>query len=225
MKAALIPLLLALAAGAPASAGPEYNPTTTRVAVVPVVNASEEKWEELKERQAAKGTEVLREAFLKRGFQVLDQAAVAGAMHRLDIDLADEEQQKRETLYRLGRELRATLIVFALITGTEQRVRDLLSVSQPPPVSVGPIPPLEDIGKKLLEPFIPARREGTVKLKLWLLDVPRQRAILTAKTVQGRSIGGYFAFLDKGSKRQVLAVGDALQALLKDFFKPYPILK
>lgn len=225
MKTLWLILILAASAFVFGAGAPEYDPATTHVAIIPLVNASEEKWEELKEKQAIRGNEVLREAFLKRGFQVIDQATIADAMHRLDIDLSDEEQQKRETLYRLGNEVNANLIVFALITGTEQKVRDLISYQIPPVVSVGPIPPLDSITKKVIEPFIPARREGNAKLKLWLLDVQKQKPILTAKTAQGRSIGGYFAFLDKGSKRQIKAVGDALQLLLKDFFKPYPIHK
>jgi len=224
-KSVLLAALLLFAALTGAGSSPEYDPATTHVAIVPLVNASEEKWEKLKERQVTKGNEVLREVFLKRGFQVIDQAVIADAMHRLDIDLSDEEQQKRETLYRLGNEVKANLIVFALITGTEQKVRDLISHAGNVPVSVGPVPPIDDITKKVLAPFIPARREGNAKLKLWLLDVQKQKAILTAKTAQGRSIGGYFAFLDKGSKRQVMAVGDALQLLLKDFLKPYPVRK
>lgn len=225
MKGLWLSIIILLAASAFSGGSPEYDPATTHIAIIPLVNASEEKWEVLKEKQVTMGNEVLRAAFIKRGFQVIDQATIADAMHRLDIDLSDEEQQKRDTLYRLGNEVKANLIVFALITGTEQKVRDLISYVEPPVVSIGPVPPIDDITKKVLAPFIPARREGNAKIKLWLLDVQKEKAILTAKTAQGRSIGGYFAFLDKGSKRQVKAVGDALQLLLKDFFKPYPIPK
>lgn len=225
MKALWLILLFGMAYLSAAGGSPDYDPANTRVAIIPLVNASEEKWEELKQKQVDRGNEVLHESFIIRGFQVIDQATIADAMHRLDIDLSDEEQQKRDTLYRLGNEVGANLIVFALVTGTEQKVRDLISLVEPPVVSVGPIPPIDDITKRVLSPFIPARREGNAKLKLWLLDVQKQKAIITAKTAQGRSIGGYFAFLDKGSKRQVAAVGDALKLLLKDFFKPYPIPK
>jgi hypothetical protein len=228
MRTLSICLLLLLGAWGVASKTPEYKPRETRIAVVPLINATELKWEDLKQRQVDRGNEFLREEFAKRGFELVDQKKVNEALEKLEIDMSDEEQQKRDTLYTLGREVEADLVVFALIFETDQKLHKILDIGSPV-ACVEPygdiLPTIGDIGQKIIDPVMPAQREGKAKLKLWLLDVKKEKPILSAKKAEGKSKGGYFAFFDKGSKRQVAAVANALETLLKDFFKPYPVQK
>lgn len=216
-------LLLSAALNA---APPHFEPADTTVALIPVLNLSGEKWEDLKLKQVAKGDEFLRETFSARGFKVVDPALLTGKIEDLKIDLTDEEEQKRATLYRIGRAVGADLIVCALITDTDQSVHRFLDLDDPALACCtspdGILPSIGDLANRLLDPFLPARKEGKVKIKLWLLDVKREVPILSAKTAEGRSTGGYFAFLDKGSKHQVIAVANALGDLLKGFLKDYP---
>ena len=221
--ALLCGLSLAALCGA---AQPHYDPAKTRVVLVPLLNLSGEKWEDLKQRQVDKGNGYLREAFSARGFQAIDPSLLASKMEQLQIDLTDEEQQKRAILYEIGRAVGADLIVCALITDTDQSLHRFLEIDDSALMcSISPdgiLPSVADVGRRLLDPLLPARREGKAKIKLWLLYVKREKPILSAKTAEGRSAGGYFGFFDKGSKQQVIAVANALGELLKGFLKDYP---
>jgi hypothetical protein len=181
-----------LAAAAAATAQPE----APRVALVPVLNLSGEKWEDLKRRQSAKADEYLREQFLLRGFQVVDEREVARAMALLEIDFADEEQQKRSTLYELGRKLEVDYILLGVITGTAQAQRDRLFYT--------------DI-------------EGRTDVKVWFLDVRNERPILSAKPFTGRSGGNRITIDNRGSDRQIQASANAFRDALKDFFRAFPV--
>jgi len=211
------------------AAAQQYTPSGTRVALVPLLNVSGERWADLKRRQVDKGNEFLREAFGDRGFQVVDPALLAAKTAELGIDLSDEEQQKRSTLYRLGRAVDADLIVCALITDTDQTEHRFLEIDDPNLSCSsdldGLLPSIGDLAGRILDPILPGQREGKAKIKLWLLDVKREKPIISAKTAEGRSTGGYFAFLDRGSKHQVEAVASALNELLKGFLKNYPELQ
>lgn len=178
--------------------GQTFDPKTTTIALVPVLNLSGEKWAELKERQCQRGNAFLSEQFGNRGFTVLPSAVVQSQIEGLKIDFADEEQQKRAVLYDLGRKLKADLVVMVVITDTSQRT---------------------------IQQFLSSKKEGTAKLKLWLIDVKKEQPILSAKAVEGKSGGGFFAGLDKGSDRQVIAVANGLRDGLKDFFSRYPEIK
>lgn len=176
---------------------PKLVPTSTKVALVPVINTSGEKWQELKDRQCLRANEFLSTEFGSRGFQLISVERVKSEVAKLKIDFTDEEQQNRATLYSLGQACEADVIVFAVITDTTQR---------------------------LIQQFLSAKREGTAKLKVWVLNVKEQSPYLSAKSVEAKSGGGFFAGLDKGSDRQVIAVANGLRDVLKDFFAPYPVL-
>ena len=175
----------------------ELKASQTRVAIIPTVNTSGEKWEDLKSRQCATSNKYLRDEFSKRGFVVIDDKEVQQAIATLNVDMSDEEQHNRTTLYKVADALKADLVVFAVVTDTNQKMQhQLLSL----------------------------KREGHSKVKLWLLNSKTQKPYISAKTVDGSSGGGFFANLDKGSDRQVIAVANALRDGLKDFFNPYPAL-
>jgi ABC-type phosphate/phosphonate transport system substrate-binding protein len=186
---------LATASGQEQARKPLYVPGETRVALLPVINRTGERWEELKQRQNDRGNSFLSEEFGKRGFNLISYDAIFRAMAKLEIDMSDEEYHRRETLYQLGEELQADLIMLVVITDTSQHY---------------------------YEQMLGNRRQGIAKMKVWLLDVPRREAIYSAKQVSGESGGSVFAELDKGSARQVIAVANGLRGVLKDFLQPYP---
>lgn len=174
-------------------------PSKPTIAILPMLNQSGEKWAELKQRQIDKGNTYLRDQFEKRGFDVIPQEKVLNAISTLNIDLTDEEQQKRETLIRVADAVNADYVFFGDITDTSQR---------------------------LIQQILGAKREGTAKVKMWLLNPKGAKPILlTALTVEGKSGGGFIIIGDKGSDRQVQAVENALRDGLADFFKDFPEIK
>lgn len=166
-----------------------------RVAILPVLNQSGEKWEALKTNQVSKAEEYLSDQFGKRGFDIIPRSEVQSKLVDQKIDLTDEEQQKRSTLFELAKAVNADYIVFAMITGTGQTQRNRILY-----VDV----------------------EGWCDTKVWLLDVAKQIPIVSAKTFKGRSGGNRMSFDNKGSDRQIQASANALRDALADFFKSFP---
>jgi hypothetical protein len=164
-----------------------------RVVVVPVLNLSGEKWEELKTKQATKATEYLNEQFTKRGFDLVPGHEVKGAIDELKLDFTDEEQQKRATLFDLGKRLNADYILLGVITHTEQK----------------------EFQRVLYKDI-----EGRTDAKVWFLDVRGEKPILSAKTVTGRSGGNRMTL--KPSDRQIQAAANAFRDALKEFFTGFP---
>lgn len=166
-----------------------------RIALVPTISTSGEKWADLTARQISKSSEFLKEQFLKRGFTLVPDAELTQAMGELKIDFTDEEQQKRSTLFDLAKKVKADFILFGVITATDQKKQDRLFY--------------KDV-------------EGRTDVKIWLLDVAAEKPILSAKTVSGRSGGDRMSFDRKGSDRQIQASANAFRDALKDFFLAYP---
>jgi hypothetical protein len=171
------------------------TPMETKVAILPILNTSGEKWVDLRNRQVSAATEFLNKEFRSRGFDVLTSESVAAALTGLNLDLSDEENWKRENLYKLGEAVGARLVYMVVITGTAQHK----STS-----------------------FFSVTVEGSVDLKMWLLDVGQRQSILSAKTVRGSSKHDDVFGALKGSDLQVVAVSNGLRDGLKEFFAPYP---
>jgi hypothetical protein len=114
-------------------------------------------------------------------------------MDELKIDFSDEEQQKRATLYELGKKLNADYILLGVITHTEQK----------------------EFNRTLYKDI-----EGRTDAKIWFLDVKGEKPILSAKTVTGRSGGNRITL--KPSDRQIQAAANAFRDALKEFFIGYP---
>jgi hypothetical protein len=175
-----------------------YEPEKTIVAILPVYNLSGEKDASQKIKQAENAEKELYKRFLERGFVPADTEAVKRTIANLKIDLSDEEQHKRSNLYAISKELKANLIIFVVITDVSQRTSaNIFSTT----------------------------KEGKAKLKAWLLDVDHETSIFSAKVHEGKSGGGHFGALEKGSERIVLACANGVRDMLKEFFKAYPIVK
>lgn len=99
----------------------KFDPATTTVAIVPTVNITGVKWPEFVKKQNERADTYLLQEFQKRGFKLAPAEAVAQAMAEQNIDLTDEEQQRRSTFFDLGRKLNADIIVAVVITHTSQR--------------------------------------------------------------------------------------------------------
>lgn len=164
-----------------------------KVVVVPILNQSGEKWTELRDKQIAKATEFVYEQFGRRGFDLVPALDVKEATEALKIDFTDEEQQKRATLFELGKKLDADYILFGVITHTEQK----------------------EFERALYKDI-----EGRTDAKIWFLDVRGQKPVLSAKTFTGRSGGNRITL--RPSDRQVQAAANAFRDGLKEFFKDYP---
>lgn len=191
-------LMMVCAAAFAGADDPKLSPSNTTVAILPVLNSSGEKDQSQKQKQTESGDAELRKEFTERGFKVLDRASVEKAIADLKIDFSDEEQQKRDNLYKVGRAASASIVVFVVVT---------------------------DVHQTLHQNLLSASREGTAKLKTWVLDVTNEKPMINAVVKEGKSGGGYFAGLDKGSARIVIAVANGIRDTLKDFFKPYPVAK
>jgi hypothetical protein len=191
-----------LAAPAPCAAQtPLYPPSRTTVAILPVVNESDSKSPEMRARQSDKAQQELTAQFAAHGFLLVPDSAVKQAISDAKIDLTDEDQQKRDTFYKIGTATHADLVAFLVITDTSQ-------------------------GWK--QGFIP-KREGKAKLKMWLVDADKQ-PILSAAVKEAKAsandfmtyaVGSSFG----GSEYTIRAIGNGIKDELKDFFKPYPELK
>lgn len=178
------------------SAFAQSDASKPRVVIVPIQNQSGEKWDELRGKQVVKATEYLNEQFSKRGFQVVSPTEVKDATDALKIDFTDEEQQKRATLFELGKKLGADYILFGIITHTEQ---------------------------KQFERALYKDIEGRTDAKVWFLNVKDEKPILSAKTFTGRSGGNRITL--RPSDRQIQAAANAFRDALKEFFKDKPEVK
>jgi hypothetical protein len=192
-----------------------YTPTSTVVAILPVIkkadvtddNAKGDKKDAakdapLQERHIVKAREELTTLFTGHGFRVADDAAVQKALADGKIDLSDEENQRRAVFYQIGKAAHADLVVFVVIESVSRHNKS--------------------------NSFLGQQKEGKALLKLWLVDADREQPILNAVQHEGKAASN--AFMDNQigpdtngySRYTIRAVGHGLDDILKDFFKPYP---
>ena len=174
---------------------PTYVPAETTVAILPVVSATGGAEQAQNERETTQAFRELVKEFTKHGFKLIPDKEIASVIQETKTDMTDEEQQKRGTLYKIARLLKADIIVFAMVTDTKQ-------------VEV--------------EKFFSNTKEGQAKVKFWMLDVKKEVAIKSAKETLGKSHGRYYAERT-GRALIARACGDAVENAFKLFFKPYPI--
>ncbi|MDX2066346.1 MAG: hypothetical protein SFX74_11430 [Fimbriimonadaceae bacterium] len=163
---------------------PEPEP---RIVLVPTHNLSGERWADLRRKQSNKIDQYLVTEFGKRKVEIVPRTEVEEAIKRLEIDFSDEEQLTRATMFRLGRELRATYLFLPVILATEQNFQD------------------RDLYTD---------REGRTDVKVWFLDVANERPLVSARTFVGRS-GGMRITL-KPSDRQIQAAANAVRDSLAE---------
>ena len=168
------------------------------ITLIPASNLSSEKWAELKENQVKKIAEYLNETLTPRQFVISSADSVSTQLTALKIDLSDEEQPKRAPLLQIGKVLNVDFVLYEQVMNTEQKQQ---------------------------ERFLYKDLEGICEVKIWLIDVKAEKAILSAKTFVGRSGGARLSADHKGSERQIQAAANAVANGLKDFLKQFPIEK
>ena len=173
-----------------------YGQSRPRIAILPTINASGEKDDGLKTLQKEIADKYLTDEFTARRFTVIPSEKVNAVVTRLKLDMSDEEAWKREVLFQLGDKLGADFVIFDVIT---------------------------DNGQQRSQNFFSNRVEGWVAEKMWLVNVQKRSAVLSAKAFKGSSkhsefVGGTVI----GTELQKMAVKNGLADILKDFFAPYP---
>ena len=128
---------------------------------------------------------------------MLSKDAVKKALDDAKLDLSDEDQPRTPLLIQIGKALGVDYVLFGIVTATEHKKQ-----------------------KRLLYEDI----EGNATVKLWVIDVKAEKAIVSAKSFLGRS-GGARISDGKGSQRQIQAAANAYREGLKDFLKLFPEIK
>lgn len=187
-------------------ASEKYVPENTVVALLPVVNDTKNKDPNMQARQNEKAQQELEMRFAEHGFKLADTATVTKAVSDLKVDLTDPKQRTPETLYQIGKAVNAPLVAFLVVA-------DARSGSKYNPLSFGGL-----------------KKEGGATVKFWLVDAVADRPLLTEVTKSSKKGTSGFAPWwaasgTSGNSLSVRALGDAVSAASKDFFKPYPVVK
>ena len=181
-------------------ATPRYVPAQTRVVLLPMVNESGEKDRKQRADQVATGQKELEKQFQSRGFNIVGSLSVDKALADLKIDLADEENHNRAALYKIGSALNADVVAFVVITNVDQ--------------------------KRVQRPFgdDDHQLETRANIKVWLLDVKRQEAILSAVRQEAQAKNVLFASFDSGARLIRKSVEGAVRDSLKEVLSSYPVV-
>jgi len=164
------------------------------VALLPTVNTSGEKWEELRARQNAKVDEWVRTHVAAAGYRLIPAEEVAAAVSGLKLDMKEEENWATATLAEVGRKCGAAYVLFCAITFTEQKEQNRLWFKD---------------------------KEGRTDVRVWLVDVGAAKAPVAGKTFVGRSGGNRISLDNKGSERQIQAAANAVRDATRSFLAPY----
>jgi hypothetical protein len=171
---------------------PVFNPAKTSVVVLPVVNQTGKRGEEMDNAVLA-GVEIITEALSARGFQIVAPDKVTDCLAKRKIDLADEESTGKAPLTGIGKAVGADLLVACS---------------------------LQDLDSRMNEGFF-ARKVGRAKVRLKVLDVSAETYLLN-DVFEGKKRGSAVApVLSKSKGLRSAALDDAIQKGLADFLKPY----
>lgn len=169
------------------------------ITVLPVIITSGEKWEELRNNLTKRTSEQLYKVFKDRGFGIADEKAVGAKLTELKIDLTDEENHRKDNLFKVGEAMGTDFVVFFVITNNTQRAKTNVFTQV---------------------------REGEVTAKYWLLDVKKREAVYSAKSETAKARpNADFGIGTKGSDQQLTAADRVVPAALKEFLKKYPEIK
>lgn len=168
----------------------------TKVVVLPVINGSGEKDERQRYDQAVKGDQELQKVFSERGFDVISGQAVHRMLIDNEIDLTNEENWNRATLYKVGKKLNAHLVVFVVIDNVEQ-VRQFTPVTK---------------DQELV---------GKVRCRTWVIDAVNERAIIASKKTEASSKNFIYAEVDSGARLIRNTVPKAVKSGVEEFVNGY----
>jgi hypothetical protein len=171
----------------------KYVPANTRVAILPVIDRSGEKDDQRRDQANAVKMEAY-DQFFQRGFQLIDEVAVSKAVTDSGINFDDEEEHRKDSLYKIGKELNADLVMFVVVDQAYSKLKQNLFGNQ---------------------------REGLAKTRTWLVDVKDQKPLLSAFIREGKSTGNA-GLGSKGNRSHMgaacsNATRDTLNAVLTSF--------
>lgn len=118
--AIVLPLIALNLHGGQGETPPKLEPTETRVAILPTINQSGEKWKQLRERQEKAADEWLAKEFKDRGFKLIEVEGVKKAIADSKIDFTDEESVNREAIRQIGKLAGADVVVLSAVINTRQ---------------------------------------------------------------------------------------------------------
>ena len=190
----ILPLLAMALVQAPTPSVLAQTPGPT-VAIIPSVNVSGDKHLRLVEEQAFEGDRVLRKLFLERGFTVLEPPRVREAITGEKLDFTDEENFRKEEMYRVGNRAGADYVAFTAITSTMQKEKRTV--------------------------FAGEQLEGWATVRVWVLDAKARSPIVAGKPFSAASTKNFSV----GFGRQVRAVRFAIEGATKEGLKPYRVVR
>lgn len=166
--------------------------TPKAVLVLPIVNSTGEKWEDLKKRINEEIDKALAQELKTLGFDRVTEEATQTCIKGYGVDLADEESWKRDVFYDLGKAANAEYVIFAVVTSATQRMRVNFLSSVP---------------------------EGDVTIKFWILNSNSRVPLLSAKSINAKARAKSNLFGEaKGSECQVEAARRAVKEAIKEAF-------
>ncbi len=177
---------------------PVYVPAETKVAVLPVISLTGEQWEKLRQSQIDSVYTESKSLFIKRGFSILDKDIVNTAITDLKVDLTDDSQNYKDSLYQIGLKVGADIVVFVTITDSTQTER------QKDPNNI-----FDD------------EKEGQARIRLWIIDIENNIAVQNGI----RYIAKKRELFKVGSTLQVHAAKAAVTIGLSKFLSPYKPVK
>ena len=176
-----------------------YEPSSTSVAIMPVINRSGEKVPEDRAKQARFGSEELVKRFTESGFKLISSAKINEAITVQKLDLDDEENYRKTEFYKIGKATGAQLLIFVVIDAVDQR----------------------DVHKVFVQSKV-----AKANIRIWFLDVSSEKPLLNGVRQEASSEGGgMFPAFEKGSARMPIAVANAVRKALEPFLKQYKPVK
>lgn len=178
-----------------------YVPAATRVLLLPIVNLSGEKDKKQRADQTAAAQKEFDKQFRSRGFQIVEDTETEKTLADLKIDMTDEENHNRATLYKVSEAVKADIVAFAVITNVDQ--------------------------KRVQRPFgdDDHQLESRANVKIWLLDAKQQQPILSGVRQEAQAKNILFASFDSGARLIRKAVEGAVRDSLKQPLAPYPVAR
>jgi len=123
---------------------------------------------------------------------------VQASLKKLNVDVTDEENYRRETFFQVGQDLATDYVVFVAVTNTAQRTRTNLFTTVP---------------------------EGEVTIKYWLLDVKNHTPLFSAKQNTAKARPAAWGGVAKGSDQQLTAADRVVKDTFKSFLTAFPEIK
>jgi len=168
--------------------------TPYRVALLPVTDITGEK-DDQKRNQANAVYREMADQFRQRGFEIMEETVVQKAIADRKLDFTDEEQQRRDNVLQIGKDVKADIVVLVVVTQAYAKLR---------------------------ETTLARHREGLAKTKTWLMDVNMGTPILSAYVWEGKSSGIEGIGLKGNLSRMSAAAGNSIRDVLNETLGKFP---